>query len=97
MLQTLRSNQFVIDVQPANDETFKKSEIEFRWTPQEEYAELAGPLELRIMNNKQDQLYSFRVSEDHLTFDKKLELGLYYWALLSEDEMIYLGRFFVRK
>lgn len=97
MLQTLRSNQFVIDVQPANDETFKKSEIEFRWTVHEEYAEIAGPLELRIMNNKQDQLYSFQVREDRLTFDKKLEPGLYYWAVLSEDEMIYLGRFFVRK
>lgn len=97
MLQTLKSDQFVLEAQPANDETFKKPEIEFRWTLQDEYAENAGPLELRILNNKQKQMYSFKVSENRLAFAKKLEPGLYYWALLSEDEMIYLGRFFLRK
>ncbi|NIV13491.1 MAG: hypothetical protein GWN62_20060, partial [Aliifodinibius sp.] len=71
--------------------------IEFRWTLQAEYAENTGPLELRILDNKQKLLYTFQVSENQLAFDEKLEPGLYYWALLSENEMIYLGKFFVRE
>jgi len=96
MGQTLKSRQFVLEAQPANDESFEKPEIEFRWTLQDEHAESAGPLELRILDNKQKHMYSFQVNENLLAFDKKLEPGLYYWTLLSESEMIYLGRFFVR-
>jgi hypothetical protein len=96
MGQTLKSSQFVLEAQPANDESFKKPEIEFRWTLQDEHAESAGPLELRILDNKQKLMHSIQVNENRLAFGKELEPGLYYWALLSESEMIYLGRFFVR-
>jgi hypothetical protein len=97
MQQTLKSSQYVLEAHPPNNATFKKPAIEFGWTLQDEHAEIAGPLELRILNNKQKQLYSFQVKGNRLAFDEKLDPGLYYWALLSENEMIYLGRFFVRR
>ncbi|MFQ5616118.1 MAG: hypothetical protein ACE5GO_06630, partial [Anaerolineales bacterium] len=55
-----------------------------------------GPLELRILNNKQKQLYSFQINGNRLAFDEKLQPGLYYWAVLSKGEMIYLGKFIVK-
>ncbi|MFQ5633018.1 MAG: zf-HC2 domain-containing protein [bacterium] len=92
MNQTIRSNQFISDVHPQNDQRFE-GKIAFRWKLQEDYAEQAGTIELRILNNKAKVLFRYKTQENHLEFNEKLTPGLYYWALLNESEMMHLGRF----
>lgn len=96
MHQTVKSTQIVFAAQPARDTTFTKTGIVFRWTIRNEYLGKNRALELRILNNKPKPLYSFKVIGNEVTFNKPLPPGLYYWALLSEGEMIYLSRFFVK-
>lgn len=94
MRQTYQSNLFISEVHPHNEQRFE-GVIEFRWQLQEDYAETAGKIELQIMNNKEQQLYTYPTTDNRFVFDEKLAPGVYYWALLSEKEMIYLGRFYV--
>lgn len=96
MRQTYQSNLFVSEVYPDNEQSFEGA-IEFRWQLQEDYAVKAGKIELQIMNNKEQQLHTYQTTDNRFVFDEKLAPGLYYWALLSEKEMIYLGRFYVGK
>lgn len=94
MRQTYQSNLFVSEVQPDNEQRFE-GVIEFRWQLQEDYAGATGKIELQIMNNKEQQLYTYPTTGNRFVFDEKLTPGVYYWALLSEKEMLYLGRFYV--
>jgi hypothetical protein len=94
--QTYQSPQLLATVSPPNDANFE-NEILFQWEFQEDGGKYAGPLEMIILNNKEDDLFRFTVKNDHFRFDEKLPPGVYYWALLTEEEMAYLGRFYVRK
>jgi len=94
--QTYQSPKLLSNVSPPNDANFD-DEILFRWELQDDGAKYAGPLELRILNNKEDELFRFAVKNDQFRFDKKLPPGVYYWALLTAEEMAYLGRFYVRR
>ena len=94
--QTYQSNLFISDVYPGNEQSFE-DEIKFRWRLQDEYKEKVKQIELRIMNNKEKELYSYKTTDNKLDFDESLSPGVYYWALLSDKEMIYLGRFYIRK
>jgi hypothetical protein len=94
--QTYQSPQLLANVSPPNDANFE-GEILFRWELREDGAKDAGPLELRILNNKEDELFKFTVKNQQFRFDEKLSPGVYYWALLTADEMAYLGRFYVKK
>lgn len=94
MYQINRSNQFISEVEPNNEQSFD-DKISFRWELQENYADKAGTLKLQIMDNRERELYSYQITGNRLDFDEKLAPGVYYWALLSEKEMIYLGRFYV--
>jgi len=93
--QTYQSPTLFSQVEPANDSNFA-DEISFRWELPEEQ-KYAGAFELRILNNKEEEIYRFKAEQQRFHFDKKLAPGLYYWALLTENEMAYLGRFYVRR
>jgi hypothetical protein len=94
--QTYQSPKLLANVSPPNDANFA-NEILFRWEFQEDGGKYAGPLELRILNSKEDELFKFTVENNQFRFDKGLPPGVYYWALLTEEEMAYLGRFYVRR
>jgi len=94
--QTYQSPKLLANVSPPNDANFD-DEILFRWEFQEDGGKYAGPLELRILNNKEDELFRFAIKNHQFRFDKKLPPGMYYWALLTAEEMAYLGRFYVRR
>jgi len=42
-------------------------------------------------------LYGFFVGGNEFSFEEQIDPGVYYWALLSEEEMLYLGRFTYQK
>jgi hypothetical protein len=94
--QTYQSPQLLARVSPANDASFA-NEILFEWEFQKDGERYAGPLELRILYNKEDELFNFKVENNQFRFDKELSPGVYYWALLTENEMAYLGKFYVRR
>jgi hypothetical protein len=94
--QTYKSPQLLANVSPPNDANFE-GEILFRWEFQEDSEKYAGPLELRILNKKEDELFRSAVKNHQFRFDEKLPPGVYYWALLTAEEMAYLGRFYVRR
>lgn len=93
--QTYQSPTLLAWVSPPNDTNFV-GEIVFRWELAEGQ-QYTGPFELRLLNNKEEEMYRFKVGQQPFHFNRKLVPGLYYWALLTENEMAYLGRFYVRR
>ena len=54
-------------------------------------------LTLKILDNRGVEIFSI-VPEGHTyTLPKKLEPGLYYWKLETDEDLLYLGKFFVNK
>lgn len=55
---------------------------------------------IKIFNNKEEELLMLEPDGNTFVFEnvpQKLEPGLYYWKLEDEDEMLYLGKFYVKK
>ncbi len=95
MRQTYQSPTLLAQVSPPNDTNFVE-EIFFQWRLADEQ-NYAGAFELRLLNNRGEELYKFKTDARQFHLDKKLKPGLYYWSLLTENEMAHLGRFYVRK
>lgn len=96
MTRTPRSEIFISDVQPKNDATLD-GEIAFKWHIEENDVAYAGLLSLRIFNNKDEELFRFAIEENQYQLQEDLPPGLYYWTLLTEDETIHIGRFYMQK
>ncbi|MFQ5629880.1 MAG: hypothetical protein ACE5I1_14030 [bacterium] len=59
-----------------------------------------GTLYIKIFSNKDELQYTFTTEENRYLFEnagEKLQPGLYYWKLEDEEEMKYVGKFFVKK
>lgn len=56
-----------------------------------------GTVYLEIFSNKDSLLFSTLIANKQLHFTKNLVPGLYYWKLKSENDLLYLGKFFVNK
>jgi len=55
---------------------------------------------IKIFNNKEEELLMLEPDGNTFVFENvpnKLDPGLYYWKLEDEDEMLYLGKFYVKK
>ncbi len=76
---------------PQNN-SVQKGPIRFSWVNA-----FSNSHTLKIVNNRNNVVYSFPVSGDYLEIDAKLENGLYYWKLESENELLHVGKFFVGK
>lgn len=75
---------------PDNSKTFTIGEvIEFRWENREKQ------LTLVIYNNKGSVIFN-RKTDSPFTFDDRLQPGLYYWQIETEDEALQTARFMVR-
>ena len=74
---------------PLNNETVK-CPIRFSWKK-----ELTSPITLEIVNNKNKILYSFSVKGFYFDFNNELPKGLYYWKLVSKNEAVFVGKFFI--
>lgn len=86
----LRSPSVTI-LTPANN-SIPKGPILFSWQRGE-----AGPLTLKILSNTEKILYSSKTEKSRLLLKEKLHPGLYYWKLESKDELLYVGKFLVKR
>jgi len=68
----------------------KDGVLHFDWNPAP-----ASSYTLKIVNNKNQVLYSFQVSGNSLVMDTPLADGLFYWKLENDHELLYVGKFFV--
>lgn len=94
--QTYQSSTAIQGVEPENDVNFN-GEMLFKWQFPGDERQQPNGLELRILNNKEQELYGFLVEGMKFSFEDQIDPGVYYWALLSEEEMLYLGRFTYQK
>lgn len=94
--QTYQSSTGLQRVEPENDVNFD-GKILFKWKFAGDERQQPNRLEFRILNNKEEELYGFVVEGNEFSFEEQIDPGVYYWALLSEEEMLYLGRFTYQK
>jgi hypothetical protein len=95
--ETFRSGAISISfLSPEKGENFNNSVL-FKWEITPEGEALAEPLELLIMTNKEKESFRGKVREKEFVLQKKLQPGLYYWAMEYQGETLYLGKFFVHK
>ncbi len=77
-------------VSPKNNADVGR-EILFEWKVQE-----VGSVSLTILSNREEVLKAVTLNKSKLLFSGKLNPGLYYWKLERKDELLYVGKFFVR-
>ncbi len=65
--------------------------IQFSWKK-----EFLTPHTLKIVNNMNDLLYQFAVKGNSFEFTGNLQPGLYYWKIESQNELLYVGKFFIK-
>lgn len=79
---------------PENGITLQ-GDIRFSWK-----ALVAKPLLLKILNNRNETLYSYRVQSGQgqtvFEFNEPLKPGLYYWKLEQGHDLAHVGKFFIR-
>ena len=56
-----------------------------------------SPLTLKILNNREEVLFSYEGVESPFVFSESPPSGLYYWKLETEDELLHVGKFFIQK
>jgi hypothetical protein len=76
---------------PENGSVIKEP-IHFSWNKVLKY-----PHTLKIVNNKNQVLYMYTVQGVSFDFNETLSSGLYYWKLESQNELLYVGKFFIGK
>jgi hypothetical protein len=74
---------------PSNGESVRPP-ITFRWRHS------GHPMKLKVLSNKEITVLTAIVTADSFTTAKKFEPGLYYWKLENREELLFIGRFFVR-
>ncbi len=77
---------------PAASATFEYgSEIMFIWN----YHPSEDSLHLSIFDNKENRLFYLKVDSEYIL---KIDLkpGIYYWKLESEEDLIFMNKFYVR-
>lgn len=95
--QAFRSGIFSLSViSPQIGENFTGG-ILFRWEIEKDGEKFSGPLELKILDNRENPVHAATVESRQYNFTKNLAPGLYYWTLDHRGETLYVGKFFVRK
>lgn len=95
--QTFRSGEFSPSIfAPQIGENFI-GDIEFRWEIKKDGEEFRGPVELKILNNREVILHTVTVANGQHVLEENLTPGLYYWTLSANNETLYIGNFFIHK
>jgi hypothetical protein len=84
----VRSGLFEV-LGPGNGSVIKEP-IRFSWKKP-----LLSPHTLKIVNNKNQVLYTYTVQGNWFDFNETLVPGLYYWKLENQNELLYVGKFFI--
>ncbi|MGA7161155.1 MAG: hypothetical protein WBZ48_09135 [Bacteroidota bacterium] len=86
---TSRSASFIV-ISPKNGVVMNQR-ITFEWKAQE-----VKSVTVKILSNKESLLRSFKLGGSKLLLAGKFNPGLYYWKVESKDELLYVGKFFVK-
>jgi hypothetical protein len=65
-------------------------EVTFEWD-----IRYTDPITLSIINNRLETVYRQSTTENRIRFSEPLYPGIYYWRLDTDDETLYVGKFFV--
>jgi hypothetical protein len=65
--------------------------IQFSWKN-----EFLTPHTLKIVNNMNDLLFQYTIKGNSFEFREKLHPGLYYWKIENQNELLYVGKFFIK-
>jgi hypothetical protein len=99
--ENVRSGNVLIDkiIQPKNVDKYLNKPVLFKWLMTENV-----PVNLVIMNNDDDVIFSTKVSADNfpeysfsLSQNQFKKSGIYYWRIEDEIEVLYLGKFYFIK
>lgn len=95
--QTLRSADLSLSViAPQIGDNFSGI-IAFRWEIEKDGGKFNGPLELKILDNRENLVHAANIESGQYNFKENLAPGLYYWTLDNRGETLYVGKFFVKK
>ncbi len=87
--EAVRSTSFEV-LQPKSATVFKlNTKITFQWEGANESRYII------VMNNKGAEVHKAKVITNTFDFDLKLNPGLYYWKLDSDDDLLHVGSFTV--
>jgi len=89
MIDDVTRSQSITVTSPRNNDTLT-TPIKFNWKLSEGQASA-----LKILDNKGHEINSAHLTDNQFILLEKIESGLYYWKLESEEELLYLGKFFV--
>jgi hypothetical protein len=93
MLDTHYRSTGIQIISPVNNSTFNAgSDIHFAWKPAPQ-----GSVTLKIINNKNEVAYDYKVSGGEFVFNQKLAPGLYYWKLENQKDLLCIGKFLVKR
>ncbi len=85
-------SQGLSDIQPKNGKELEIGKaVVFSWqgSPEE-------PLTLRLLNNREEEAFSYSVEGNRIIGPAALQPGLYYWKLETDDDLLHVGKFLVR-
>lgn len=95
MIDTRYRSSGIQIISPLNNtDCTAGSDIVFAWTPP-----VQGSLTLKIINNKNAVVYEYPLGVNgcEFVFKQHLSPGLYYWKLENQDDLLHIGKFFVKK
>lgn len=99
--ENVRSGNVLIQkvILPKNSDKYSNQSVLFKWVMTENV-----PVNLVIMNNDDDVIYSAKVSADNfpkysfsISQNNFKKSGLYYWRIEDEIEVLFLGKFYFIK
>lgn len=78
---------------PADNLTaYVGSDIVFSWK-----LAAQGAVTLKIIDNMDEETYEYEVTGGRFILKERLSPGLYYWKLEDHQDLLYIGKFFVKK
>ncbi len=90
LVNSVSRSESPLIISPKNNADVGR-EILFEWKVQE-----VGSVRFTIFSNREEVLKAITLNKTKLVFSGKLDPGLYYWKLERKDELLYIGKFFVR-
>ncbi len=99
--ENVRSENENLDrvISPTAGEKFYNKEIRFNWIMNK-----SEPLTLKILTNQEKEIYNKNLSQNNsstLSVDVSPAIfehsGLYYWKIEDENEVLYVGKFYLFK
>jgi hypothetical protein len=67
-----------------------RGEVTFRW-------EGAGTAVVEVYGNRRERITAFSAAAPPVVLREALKPGLYYWKLLANDELVYVGKFLIKQ